>query len=104
MEDPGEVLQSAERDRGAVKKCGSEAKDKNRFLVTEVLQLSNWIRSSPFIFFPLCTRVRPFLATDNSLSKSSGSVSVPHWELLHLAQGFLSAQIPWNIEPLPLGW
>lgn len=36
---------------GAVKKCGSEAKDKNRFLVTEVLQLSNWIRSSPFIFF-----------------------------------------------------
>lgn len=54
MEDPGEVLQSAERDRGAVKKCGSEAKDKNRFLVTEVLQLSNWIRSSPFIFFFLC--------------------------------------------------
>lgn len=69
MEDPGEVPQSGELDRGAVKKCGSEAKDKNKFLVTEVLQLSDWIRGSPFIyFFSLCTRVRLFLATDNSLS------------------------------------
>lgn len=51
VQDPGEVPQSAERDRGAVKKCGSEARDKNRFLVTEVLQLSDWISSSPFSFF-----------------------------------------------------